>query len=396
MKPRNRRGGFALLTTIFAMVVIGLITAAAFAMSDVEGRIVRDHVDAAAARRLVQMGEIHARSLMTGPLLKDTSYTRLLRGWDDNPTATDDNGILAGYPGLGDSLAIPATGRVVPGVGRYFVTVIDDPKDSDGLPFVDSNSRVVIRVRGVTDAGSSAEAHVVVGNFSLPAIAIGGNLTVAAKTNVQGACGGIHANGNIDGSSDATVATTTSATGTITHTSLRPGLPGSPPVQIPDLTAFDFCTGPDVIFIGATWKPKLSAVTPGKTYCINGNLELTGDVSTPVQATFITSGYLQTSGSGFNHLVANHADGFVLLAGGDLIFGGNGKFTGIVYAGGQCEASAAVTLVGQLLCLSKTPHPGDNKITVNKLSGNSTFIFDCNSSLSSGKGVLAWYPVVGS
>jgi hypothetical protein len=62
----------------------------------------------------------------------------------------------------------------------------------------------------------------------------------------------------------------------------------------------------------------------------------------------------------------------------------------------QCEASAAVTLVGQLLCLSKTPHPGDNKTTVNKLSGNSTFIFDCNSSLSSGKGVLAWYPAVGS
>src|SRR5687768_14547237 len=154
------REGFALPAAIFGMVVISLITAGTMTLTDLDSKATTNRVDAATAQRLAHTAETHAIAVLR-TRMKDTTFNRILRG-ADNVQSTSDDGLLDGYATLGDSLDIPGTGRATAG-GTYYVKITDDPRETDLLPFADSNKRLLITCRGVTASGSQAEINVIVG-----------------------------------------------------------------------------------------------------------------------------------------------------------------------------------------------------------------------------------------
>src|SRR5688572_29006362 len=241
------RAGVALPSAIFGIVIVGMITAGAWSVTELDLKATNNRVDAATALRLAHTGETHAVAVLRNAM-GNTTLTQLLVGFDNIPNTTDD-GVLDGYPALNASLNIPANGRPAPnGIGKYYVTIVDDPREIDGQPFVDSNRRVRLICRGVTTSGSTAEVNVVVSNYQLPALAVEGNLQISSELNASssGGCGGIHANGSIVGSGNATVYSPgqATATGTITNTLSGTKFPNSPPVDIPDMNPNDFCGAP--------------------------------------------------------------------------------------------------------------------------------------------------------
>jgi hypothetical protein len=409
IRRNHNRPGIALPAAIFGIVIVSLLTAAAWTITELDTKATTNRVDAAAALRLAHTAETHALSVLRTKL-KDTTFSRMMRGYDNLPLTRDD-GLIDGYPVLGDSLSIPAEGRVVPGAGTYYVRIIDDPKDSDGLPFVDSNRRLLIRCRGVTTRGSSAELNVIVSNFVLPAIAVDGDLEISSKPIVSGACGGIHANGNITGGGVATVSTSVTATGTVSLEVSGTKFSNQPKLEIPDFNPSDFCGSASYVYIGSgssnyssgspmgTWKPKNSDIKPGMTYCVSGNVEFQEDFGGPGAyrtSSIIATGSIKVGGKKV-WLTAAHPDDIVLMAGGDLDLQGEAGFEGLVYGGGQCYVSDKLSVNGPFICKDKDPHPGADYVQSSVLiSGDGKFNFDCNSMMSTAFGVVAWYPTIGS
>jgi hypothetical protein len=413
LRPR-RRPGVALPAAIFGIVIVSLLTAGAWSITELDLKATSNRVDAAVALRLAQTAETHALAVLRNRM-KDTTFNRFLRGYD-NTSGTSDDGLLAGYPVLGDSLSIPAEGVVWEGFGTYYVTIVDDPRETDGLPYLDSNRRLLIRCRGVATGGSTTEINVVVANFLLPALAVEGNLEISSTMTATstGACGGIHANGNITGGGTTTVTTAATATGSIDHNVIGTKLPNSPAVEIPDLNPSDFCgpTGPNWVYVGNgtstyLWKPGIlprpgDPIT-GVTYCVTGNVEFQSDFGTallPSNVTIIASGSIKVGGKKI-YTSAAHPDDIVLMAGGDLDLQSDASFTGMLYAGGQCYISGIPNITGQFICRNRDPHPGENWVQLSDgngllISGDATFNFTCSSMLSSVFGVVAWYPTIGS
>jgi hypothetical protein len=415
IRPRNR-SGVALPAAIFGIVIVSLLTAGAWSLTELDLKATTNRVDAATALRLAHSAETHAIAVLRHRM-KDTTFNRLLRGYD-NTENTSDDGLLAGYPTLGDSLGIPVEGVVMPGFGTYYVKITDDPRETDGLPFSDTNKRLLLTCRGVATGGSMAEINVVVANFSVPALAVEGNLEISSTMSATstGACGGIHANGNITGGGKTTVSTAVTATGSIDHTVIGTKLPNQPPLEIPDLNPSDFCgpTGDNWKYIGSgssnyssgTWKPgvlPLSGHPTSVTYCVTGNVEFQSDFgsqSLPKNVTVIASGSIKVGGKKI-WMTAAHPDDIVLMAGGDLDLQGDAGFTGMIYAGGQCYISGKPYITGQFMCKNKDPHPGEDWVQLSDgkgllISGDATFNFTCNSMLSSVFGVVAWYPTIGT
>src|SRR5688500_4196136 len=142
-KPAGQlnRPGLALPSAVFGIVVVGMITAGAWSVTELDLKATSNRVDAATALRLAHTAETHAIALLRNSM-ENTPFDSLLRGYDYTANTADD-GLLAGYDTLGDSLKIPSTGMTVERngtvIGRYFVKITDDPRETDGLPFTDSN-----------------------------------------------------------------------------------------------------------------------------------------------------------------------------------------------------------------------------------------------------------------
>ena len=421
-KPAGQlnRPGLALPSAVFGIVIVGMITAGAWSVTELDLKATNNRVDAATALRLAHTAETHAVAVLRNRLGDTINLTRLIRG-HDNLYGTADDSLLITYGPLGDSLKVTAAGREVTGpqgaVGKYFIKFADDPADADNIPGTDSNNRMMIICRGVTASGSTAEIRVIVGNFFLPALAVDGNLEISSTFNTtnSGACGGIHANGNISGGGTTTVVSPAqvTATGSISHTVNGTKQANATPVDIPDLNPANFCGRPGQILINSggsppsqnyLWKPTGSNIAEGKTYCVTGNVEFAGDfgsAASPRTATIIASGSIKLGGKKV-FMKAAHADGIVLMGGGDLDMQGDAGFEGMMYAGAQCYISGKPTITGQFVCKNKPwVHPGENWVQLSDgkgllVSGDATFNFTCNTMLTSSFGVMAWYPTIGT
>jgi hypothetical protein len=408
LRPLSRPG-IALPAAIFGIVIVSLITAGAWTMTELDSKAATNRVDAATALRLAHTAETHAIAVLRSRLA-DTAFNRILSGYDDVENS-DDDGLLDGYPTLGDSLNIPAAGRVVDGIGTYFVKITDDPAEQDGQPYLDGNSRMRITCRGLTPRGSVAEINLIVGTFPLPAIAVDGSVEISGRAVVNGPCGGIHANGNVLGGGRLIVTRTAAATGALTVDVNGNKTSHQPAVPIPDLNPADFCGAADYVYIGSgsgnysgdTWKPSAADIEEGKTYCVIGNVEFQTDVggaSNYRHASIIASGSIKLGGKKV-WLDAAHPEDVVLLAGGDLDLQGQASFDGMVYAGGQVYISDNPSIQGQLLVKNKQSHPGANYFEWGDnqgllISGDPMINFHCGGTLGSRHSVLAWYPTIGS
>jgi cytoskeletal protein CcmA (bactofilin family) len=365
--------------------------------------------------------------------LGDTTMTRLLRGWDANKNTTDD-GYLTGY-NLPSATQIPSTGRAMGG-GIYFVRLTDDPAEKDGDPLTDRNTRVVATCRGVAADGSSATINAIIGNMSVPGIAIQSDVTLSGTVDVRGRCGNIHSNedmvvsGNVTVEGGASAAATATGSGSVQNTYGEPLVPqpNAERMELPTLSAAAQCgradyeilsnntvringTGTITTLVALGWigtYPLFEAtqlVTEG-TYCVNGNMKMSQPVGSDAlskRVSFIVKGAAEISGNPW--IQPEDADGILIIADGDLKLSGNAtlggttdNFQGFIYAGGHCYVSGRVRITGQIICMNNPdgPAPQIDHIDLTTFSGEVVIHYPCRGFLSQLWRVVAWYPSPGA
>jgi hypothetical protein len=101
-------------------------------------------------------------------------------------------------------------------------------------------------------------------------------------------------------------------------------------------------------------------------------------------------------------MVADHPDGILALAGGDLYVAGNAaagaiSYSGLLYARAQCLATGNFVAVGQMLCANNANPAGATEwAATHDISGNFTLRFDCSGNVFNKRRVLYWYPRIGA
>jgi hypothetical protein len=417
---------------MFTLVAGGILAAGIFAMSDLSAKASMNHERGARAAQVAEAGLSHAVSLLRGSL-RMHSFTRILRG-SDNFIPTGDDSLLINY-GLAAGDQIPLAGKAFQG-HTYFVSVRDDPSDGDANASTDLNGRVLVRCRSLTSDGATAEVTAIVGAVPQPGFAADGNAVFGTGPDILGPCGGAHANGNISSTGGGPIVNTqVSATGTVTgNWSLpdgtnAPRAPNAAPIDIPDLNPADYC-GADADFrllvggvatngagtgiaIPAGWTYNAGTLTwalagaagapPVGTYCVTGNAYVNGAVgaaATPKQMSIIATGSIRIEGTPY--IVADHPDGILALAAGDLYLTGNAaagatSYSGLLYARAQCLATGGFTATGQLLCANNAQPLGATEWTaVHDITGNFSLRFDCSGNVFNKRRVLYWYPRIGA
>lgn len=408
--------GVALVSVLLALTLLGIVGAAVLTMGSVEFQTSVNHRSATRALMLADAGVDHGLALLRGPL-STRDYTELLRGSDGAPNTADD-GILSGF-GLAASDALPDTG-VVLGDGRYFFQIENDPEDPSGDPYTDNDYRLLAKCRGETRDGGLAEVEVILASPNFPAIATDGDLLLTGNPEVEGPCAGVHANRvatadgipTVDG--PVTAVDTVILTGTIYDSNGNVVQPqsGVPPVDVPNLHAMDYCGDADwalrdgwVIDIAAndsaaagggpqaagwSYDPSSNTYTlngnkaqPG-TVCAAGNIHVggnTGAEGAPLQISILSTGSVEVAGN--PKITADHPDGFLIIAEGDVKVSGiasgvTPNYSGLLYAGSQCQVNGTPEVDGYILCNDDPDPAGSLNLTdENIVNGDARIVYDC-------------------
>ena len=383
-----RRRGLALPSALLGLALISVLAVGIHTMSSLQNTSIKNRESSVRALLLAEAAAAHASAIVRDTL-RMQDYTRLLVG-NDNVAGTGDDGVLAGYA-MSGTLAIPKTGKVALG-GMYTVEIVDDPGDPVPNLLVDGNGRVVMRCTGITSDNARASVDVIIGSMLVPGIATDGNLEISASVNLQGACGGVHANGTLFGGGHPTVATKATASGTI-PLDVTPKYASQPAVAIPDLDPLAYCSGADYTITGNF--VLTSATAPG-TYCVHGNVTSAGDfgsMASMKSISIIATGSIKISSKPF--IRAENEDGILFLAGGDLDLQGDWGGEGMLYGRGHCYVSSKPTIIGQLICKSKPDPAGAiDYIDANLISGDANITFGCYSTLNNRRRV-GWFQRVG-
>jgi hypothetical protein len=430
------RRGIALPSAMFALVAIAVLLAGIFVFADLQAKAVRNRERATRAQHVAEAGVNHALGLLRGSL-KSQSFTRILRG-SDNLIPTADDSLFIGW-GLAAGDEIPLAGQNYQG-HTYFVTIRDDPADGDANAATDLNGRVKLRCRAVTTDGSTAEVEAIIGAVPMPGIATDGNLSFGNSNVISGECGGVHANGNLSSvgggpviGTQATSTGTTSGNWRLPDGTPAPALSGQPEVVIPDLNPMNYCAGSDfnlnviagVGFVqnmatgvstpsptgGWTYDPVTQTWTgvgtptlpAAGTYCAQGNVWLQGSIGSsvsPKPLSILATKSIKVEGTPY--IQPDHADGILLMAGGDLYLAGNNttgvnNYQGLMYAAAQCQALGNAKAFGQMLCANGAQPVGAiDWAPSNSVTGNFSLSFDCSGNIFNKRRVLFWYPRVGT
>lgn len=393
----------------------------------------RDRVRALRALALAEAGAAHALALVRGPLA-NVSKTRILAG-NDSAGSTADDGILSGM-GISVADQLPSAGITL-STGTYTVRVVDDPADSATGAFLDGNGKVMARCRGVTLDGGVAEVDVVIGGLGMPAIVINGVGNVSGNPYLLGACGGMHANGNLSLGGTTTSSGPVSSSGSVLGgKKITPAAggaeydpkSGAPSIAVPIVTAASHCASGVLTlsasgvatFGGSSYTATSSyrygwirtstspvmwsfdpvatstpAHMPGATVCVTGNVLISGDVgtaATPYAMSIFATGSIDISGNPF---LKPAKPGWLVMAEGDVSLSGNSSvtpaFAGMVYARSQCKISGDPRFSGQVMCRNEADGAGDKNLTdENLISGSPTITNSCSGPLSSGAKVVNW------
>jgi hypothetical protein len=286
------------------------------------------------------------------------------------------------------------------GDGRYFVILENDPIDPSGDPYVDSNYRLVGTCRGETPDGGVAEVGIVLAAPAFPAVVVNGDLTLPGTPDVLGPCAGVHTNGVltvsghpiVDG--EVTSAEEVVGSGTI-YNLLALDYCGQADYVLQDGWAVEVPSGASTEitgqgFMGWKWQSAQNTYSlagnkaePG-TFCIIGNAKVTGNAGAdgnPLQISIIATGSVDVGGN--PKLVADHPDGILILAEGDVQISGNASgstpaYAGLVYSGSQCQVNGTPDVGGHLLCHDSFDPPGAEDIVgQNKINGTPSVTYDC-------------------
>jgi hypothetical protein len=435
---RRKRSGMALPASLAAITAVSVLISGIWVIVDLNAKTSTNRKSALSALLIAEAGASHALGLLRGEL-KNKNLTHLLKG-SNNAAGGGDDTLFIGY-GLSSDKQIPAAG-VSFGGGTYYVTMQDDPAETDGLPLDDKNNRILLRCRGVTPDGASAEIQTIVGAIPLPAIATEGVLKIGGNPKISGPCGGLHANEIIEVSGTPTIEGAVTASDTVIGSSCAIRKPdgtcntplhNQPPIDIPPLTVAQVCTAPtlsllangnmidhvpepDVVYSGLTarfgWKwggSKWQAEDNPRsgTVCAYHDVEISknwGSKTTPLAMSIYSTRSIIVSGNPY--FTAHDTEGGLLIAENDLKISGNPEtgadnYGGFMYAGAQCQISGNPRLRGQLLC-KDNPNPTGftDWVSISDLnadvSGNPEIIFDCTGSMLSKRKILSWLQRLGS
>ena len=433
--PTNNRG-LALPSAMFALVAMAVLAAGLFTFADLGAKSVRNRESAARATHVVEAAANHALGLMRGSL-RTRSFSQILKGADGVAGNADDS-LFINWPGLPAGDQIPLAGQAYLG-HTYFVTVRDDAADTDGNAAADMNGRVLVHCRAVTADGATAEIEAVIGSVPMPGILTDGDLNLGNSNVIAGACGGVHANGNVNSTGGGpTISTQVSATGTVNGNyrlpdgTAAPRLPFQDPIPIPDLNPVTYCAGAEFTLLAGgvgirdnatnvttfgnsggwvweaatqNWKANGAPTLPAAgTYCVQGNAWLagnTGSAAAPKTISIVATGSIKVDGTPY--IRPDHPDGILLLAGGDIYLAGNNtsgvdNYQGMVYAGAQCSAQGNATLFGQIVCANGPQPAGAIEYAGpgSAITGNFSMSFDCSGNVFNKRRILYWYPLLGT
>ncbi|MFH1226506.1 MAG: hypothetical protein V1701_01215 [Planctomycetota bacterium] len=283
--------------------------------------------------------------------------------------------------------------------GNTFVAEIINDSDG-GVPDTnDTNNTLVLKVWAF---GSTATAADRAAQANIPkkimlqtlvqyksayyeptsAVVVGGSLKVYGSATIGGSDGNIQANGNVEVGAASTVTQNIYSTGTIT----APGVPadqqfaGAPPVDIPPISPTRYASAcrywlrttgdildtfdPDPVtqvktaaslgwsYSSGLWSYNSGTAYNGSYYSVAGtNVKITGSPGTtavPWQATIISEGYIDVSGS---PKMIPYTNNVALMAGGDLEVSGSASnpFTGLFAAHEQIKLTGTPTFNGVLI-----------------------------------------------
>ncbi len=429
MAKETPESGFALVSVLVALALLTTIGVAVTGIGTVEYRTSLNHRSATRALLMADAGATHALALMRSQLSGYT-YSEILKG-SDYTWDTGDDGYLMGY-GLDAVDELPDTG-IAMDLGRYSVRIINDPGDPSGDPAVDSNFQIIAICSGQTRDGGVAEIRALLTASAFPAVASNGDLVLPGNPLVTGPCASVHANGSMEVSGMPTIDGELTATGivtvagTITDSDGYEVTPRSdePPIEIPDYDPMEYCDDADyrlrngwLITFGATvdsvlangskplgwqWDPAEQTYTlfakdavPG-TVCADTNIKVNGSLGSPgdpFQISLIASGSIQINGTPV--IEADHPDGILVMAGGDVQAGGNAAggtpfYDGMLYSYSQCQINGNPVINGFILCHNAANPPGTSDLmTENKVNGNPTITNDC-SGIRQRTSIAAWW-----
>jgi hypothetical protein len=436
--PR-RRSGMALPATLAAITAVSVLISGIWVIVDLNAKTSVNRRSALNAMLVAEAGNSHALALLRGDL-RNTNFTKLLKG-SDSVASNADDGLFIGY-GLSTDKTIPAAG-VAFGAGTYSVTIEDDPADTDGNAKEDMNNRLMLRCRGVTPDGASAELLAIIGVVPLPAMATEGRLNIGGNPTVKGQCGGVHANevvqatgGSITVDGPVTASDTVKATACqirkLDGTCNVP-LNNQPPIDIPILTMAGVCLAPTLRFSGTgvitnaagvvqpagtggwTWssaaggKWSNSAAAPmDGTMCFDEDVEISGspgDDGAPWRVSIYSTKAVKVTGSAV--MTAFDPDGGLIIAEGDVSIAGTPgpgfNYGGMIYAGSQCELRGNAKINGQVLCKDGADPAGSqnyvnttNTDNTGDVSGNPEITFNCTGSVLSKRRIISWVQKLGT
>ena len=432
------RRGIAMVTAIFGLVIVGILAAGMYNLATLHAKAVRNRTAATRALLLAESAAAHA-VMLARDTLKKKPNSAFLRG-SDNTVSTTDDSLLIGF-GLSSGVQIPATGFAT-SQGRYWVKFRDDAADTDGDPFRDSNMRIIARCTAATPDSAYATIDVLISGVSqMPGFFSNGNFSLGGNNSVTGACGDVHANGNLSvGNPGPALSGTASATGTVSNGgsvedetgAANPAVPNQPPLDVPPLRYNDFCPGrADYILrsngtienhnvfpisritaAGLTYSATspqtwtsgsggLGNLPGGGIVCVEGNLDVggnTGTALTPVPVTLVATQSIRIQGTPY--LKAATTDSILLVAGADAYISGNAaggatSYEGLIYANSQCFVGGSVVISGNVVCRD-APHTvaAHNWATGNSISGSARISYGCGGYFNQPRRILQWVQVV--
>jgi hypothetical protein len=270
---RREERGIALVSVLLLLMLMTALSGAIAVSARTEVLLARNRQNAGQAHAAAEAGLSHGVQVAVAKLAlweaegfatSSAALTALLSGPDglSGSTATDaDNGSLS-------ALGIPDGGITLTGVlnATYEARILDEddpargtvpsnvaiaPINENNLPFVDANSRVLIRSVGRAPGSTVVTLEAMLSPVNMPAIVSNGDLIISGNPHVIGIAGGVHANEDLLISGSPDIAQNATASGNYTETG-NPTISGSagggqPQIPIAPIEALDHISKADFV-----------------------------------------------------------------------------------------------------------------------------------------------------
>jgi hypothetical protein len=416
LNAHKKENGAALVTAIFAILLVTLIGTALHYMASISLTVAVNERDNTEAFYIAEAGVEHAFELISK--VEKSKYSLILKaGANPQPNTGDE---LSVPPASGlwvSSESIPPGNQSGGGItnfgsggfGRYWVSIKNDTATGE-TPIVDLNGVLIITSTGVGRNGATAIIETTVkGLATPPAVLINGKANISGSVRIQGANAILHANDtlSVNGNPCADLYFSTSANIINPNKAKGSGCSGSAvirtnqPIIDPPIynirndfygktdyilgaigtKAGKVYNGSGVLIVDTTqngnkwisgtaqwiWSPVQKVWIQSGTSILNasfyseGNIAITGNFGTalaPARVSFIAEGCIYNQGKQY---MAPKYQNFSLVAGTDLKI--SGKLTevslddlmvdGITYALHQIDFSGTPTIRGTVIAANQ-------------------------------------------